>query len=812
MDGLRQDLTLAVRSLIRRPAMSALAILTLALGLGVNTVAFSAVNAIVFRPFHIPGGDRTGWVFAGTKADPLGESSSAVLNAITRQSRTLDAVAAEGRAPLALQTGTETTQAWALLVSPRYFELIPPPLIAGRLLGPGDLRSDQIGILVSERFWRRHLGAGSDLSQTSLLLNKLSARVVGVIADGFQGPGGVFEPDLFVPLDAARSLALPGESRADAGPNVPDRAWLTLIARPKDGITASAIAQELAPIVAAASGTSESDLRIQYIRIIDGHPEARAFRPLAAAALAAVAIVLLIACFNVAGLLLAQSVDRQRDLGIRSALGASRGRLVRQMLTEGLLLGGLAGAAALLMARWSEALLGTFALPAPIPQRIHFAIDWRMIVFAALASLAAALLPMLVPAWNVWHTDLTRWIRASASSAVGGRTQARARRAFLIFQMAGSTVFLIAAATLGQSFVAAYTADPGFDTQHTAVMELTPTQFGYSAARARTLIDAMVERTARLSGVTAVSASDRVPFFVGFPKAIRINRDGRDCRTADCPNAMAYAVDDQHLAALGFTLRAGRMFDRRRADDRDAVVITAAAAEAFWPNQYPVGRDFRDQTGRARTVVGIINDVSQRSTRGERPQPIIYRPLDDADYAQGLTIVARTTGDPNALITPMRAALRAIDPSLPADSLKTMRERMALPLWPTRTLAGFFGTCSVLALLLATVGLFGVTHYLVSQRTREFGVRLAIGASSGALQRLVLAESLRLIAPGVLIGLAAGAALTSLVKSQLFGLNGADPRIFAAALAVEVLVALAAAWMPARSAARTDPLTALRTD
>lgn len=815
MDWIRQDLKYAVRALLRRPAMSALAIFTLAIGLGVNTVAFSAVNAIVFRPFHIPGGDRTGWVFTGTRQDPLREASRTVFDAIARQSRTLAMVAAEGRAPLALQTGGETTQAWASMVSPHYFELIPPPLTRGRLLQAGDLRPEEVGVMVSERFWRGRLGATTDLAQTTLILNRQTARVVGVIADGFQGPGGVFEPDLWVPLDAERQLALPGadaNGRADARPYAQDRQWLTLIARPVANVPATAIAQELAPIVAAASGQAEQDPRIQYTRIIDGHPEARAFRPLAAIALAAVGIVLLIACFNVAGLLLAQSVDRQRDLGVRSALGASRGRLVRQLMTEGLLLGGLAGAAALLLARWSAAILGTFALPAPIPQRVHFFTDWRLIAYAALASLAAALLPTLVPAWQVWRTDLTRWIRASASSAVGGKTQARARRAFLVFQMAGSTVFLIVAAIFGRSFLAAYSADTGFDTRHTVVMEITPTQFGYSPARAKELVGALVGRVAQLPGVAAVSAADRVPFFVGFPRVLKVNPDGRDCRTADCPSVKTYAVDDQQVAAMGFTLRAGRMFDHHRAEDRDAVVVTAAAADKFWPGQYPVGRSFRDDTGRTRTVTGVVSNISQHMTRGETPQPYIYRPLEDADYAAGLTIVARTIGDPEALIVPMRTVLRTLDPFVPPDSVKTMQQRMALPLWPTRTLAGFFGTCSLLALLLATVGLFGVTHYLVSQRTREFGVRLAIGASGGMLQRMVLGESLRLIAPGVVIGFVAGVALSTLVKSQLVGLERPDPRIFAAAVAIEITVALAAAWMPARRAARTNPLLALRAD
>lgn len=806
MDWIRHDLKYALRTLLRRPAMSALAIMTLAVGLGVNTVAFSAVNALVFRPFHVPGGDKTGWIFAGTKQDPLGSASREVLDAIARESRTIAAVAGEGRAPLAMQVGNETRQAWASVVSTHYFDLIQPPMAVGRSLTSNDLTPTEIGVVVSERFWKSQLSGNTDLSQLRLVLNRQNARVVGVIADGFQGPGGIFEPDLWVPLDAARQMGVPqGE------PGKP-REWLTLIGRPNAGLPASAVTQELTTIVAAATQTPATDLHVQYVRIVDGHPEARAFRPLAAVALAAVGVVLLIACFNVAGLLLAQSVDRQRDLGVRSALGASRGRLIRQLLTEGLLLGALAGAAALLLARFSEAILGTFALPAPIPQRLHFGTDWRLIGYAAIASLAASLLPTLVPAWQVWRSDLTRWIRASASSAVGGKTHARARRAFLVVQMAGSTVFLIVAAIFGRSFIAAYSADVGFDARGTAVMEVTPSQFGYSPARAHELVDSLVRSTAAIPGVASVSAADRVPFFVGFPKTLTVNVDGRDCRTAECPSALTYAVDDQHIAAMGFTLRTGRMFNRNRAEDRDAVILTAAAANKFWPGEYPVGKSFRDETNRTHVVTGVINDVSQRLTRGEPAQPYIYRPLEDADYAAGITIVARTTGDAASLVAPMRAALRAIDPNVPADSAKTMEERMALPLWPTRTLAGFFGTCSLLALLLATVGLFGVTHYVVSQRTREFGVRLAIGASGSTLQRMVLGESLRLIAPGVVIGLVGGIALSTLVKSQLVGLERADPRIFAAAVVVEILVALGAAWLPARRASHTSPLVALRAD
>lgn len=806
MDWFRHDLKHALRALLRRPAMSALAIFTLAVGLGVNTVAFSAVNALIFRPFHVPGADAMGWIFSGTQADPIAEASIPTFDAIARDARTLNTVAAEGRSPLALQTGSESAQIWALVITPQYFNLVPPPVVIGRPLTPLDHRPDAVVAVVSERFWRARLNATTDLSAASVILNRQPVSIVGVVRDGYQGPGGIFEPDVWVPLDARRLLSLPADLDAK------ENGWLTIVAAPMAGVSADAIAHDIRPIVAASTGQPEAALRVQYVPVIDGHPEARAMKPMAAVALTAVGIVLLIACFNVAGLILAQSIDRQRDLGLRSALGATRGRLVRQLLTDGLVLAVLAGAAALLLANWSAALLSTFSLPAPIPQRLHFTTDWRLIGFSMAMSLVAALVPSIMPAWQVWRTDLTRWIRASASSAVGGRASARARRAFLVLQVAGSTVFLILAAAFGRSFLLASSADTGYDTTHTVVMELGATRYGYSAARAQELTSQLIENVKRTPGVTAVSVGDRAPFFVGYPLNMKVNIDGRDCRTADCPNTMVYAVDDAHIAALGLTLAAGRMFDRARAEDRNGVVVTKAAADKFWPGQFPIGREFRDGTGQTWTVTGVVNDVSQRLLRGEPRMPYIYRPITEADFSRSVSIIARTSGDAESLVTPMRAALRDLDPSVPPDSVQTMRARMALPLWPSRTLAGFFGACGLLAMILATVGLFGVTHYVVSQRTREFGVRMAIGASGSVLQRMVISESMRLIAPGLVGGLLLGAALNSLIKAQMMGLEPANARTFVLALLVEIAVAVLAAWIPARRAAQVNPLVALRAD
>jgi putative ABC transport system permease protein len=733
------------------------------------------------------------------------------VDAIARHTTTLDIVAASVRAPLAETGGDLTQQVWALTVSPRFFEMLPPDLVAGRGLVADDATNDatapELTAVLSERYWRAHFNGNPALNTLTLELNRRPARVVGVMQDGFQTPTGVFEPDLWLTIAAGKSLGiLRGDDAIDSA--------IGFIATATPGVPAAAIAQDLRQILSVELGQPEANIQVAYEPIINGHPEMRAMRPVAAVALAAVGIVLLIACFNVAGLLLAQSAERQRELGMRAALGASRPRLIRQVLTDGLVLSTLAGAASLILAAWSSALLSTFSLPAPIPQRLHIALDWRLITFAIGLSLVAALLPALVPAWQVWRADLTAWIRSGSAGGSGSRAQTRARRSFLVLQVAGSTVFVIASAVFAETFIRARAADPGFDTIHTAAMEVNPAYYGYTPVRTRQLVTALTATLKTTPGVVSVSAADRIPFFVGYPLSTTISVDGRDCRTIECPRSEVMAADSHHAAAMGLTLRVGRWFDSESLADRDAVVINQAVADKVWPDVYPIGHTFRDADGRSHRVVGVVANLTTNLMVGRTAvsQPALYQPLGDENFARPLTIVLKTHDSPDAFVDTLRRALHDVAPDVPPQSIGTMQQRMALPLWPARTLAGFFGVCGLLALILATVGLFGVTHYVVSQRQREFGVRLAIGASDGLLQRMVVGETLRLIAPGLVIGLAGGIALDRLIKSQLTGLDTANAGVLAGALAIEMTMAVLAAWLPARRAGRTNPLEALRAE
>jgi predicted permease len=809
MGWLRHDFRLAVRMLGRRPGFSLLAILTLALGLSVNTVAFSAVNALLFKPFRFAGADRTGWLFVATARDPLANTSVAVFEALERGATTIDAVAAEGRMPLAFDAGTVTEEIWALFVSPEYFSLVGTTPLAGRTIGGTDGTNGDVPVLVSERFWQRRLDADPRIGSLPVRLNQRQAVVVGVLPDGFQGPGGVFEPDVWVPLAARHTLNVPARYLE------PGAGWLTLLARPKPDVPAAAVEQEVLA-VATAAGLAARDandaLRAQYVRFADGHPETRALARAAAGGMAAVGVVLLIACFNVAGLVLARSVERRREFGLRAALGAGRWRIARQQLTESLVLAGAGGVAALLLALWSERLLSVFSLPAPIPQRLHFAYDWRVLSFTAALALVATIVPALAPVLQAARADLARSLGTAGAAQGGGFGHRRTRRAFVLLQVAGSTCFLALALIFGAHFVREWRMDPGFDVGRLAVMEIDPSQYGYTPERARELADGLVASARTARGVRNVAVADRVSFFVGVPTTRPVSLDDRDCAATDCPQAGVYAAAPEFFDTMGIPLVLGRVYDPDSPADRDAVVISATAAETFWPGEYPVGRSFRlEPDARTLTVAGVAADIVHRGMN-ERRQSSVYRPLAPADFGASFTVVARAADDVDAALAALGQGVHAIDPRLPPQSLETMRDRMALPLWMPRTAAGFFGACGAAAVLLSTIGLFGVTYFAVSQRRREFGVRFALGATRADVRRLVFGETFRLAGPGILAGSGLAVIAAFAIRSALLGLATGSPTPYVAAVLVQGAIAALASWSPAARAARSSPLEVLRAE
>ena len=804
MDALRQDVRYAIRALLNRPWFSALAVLTLAIGIGVNTVAYSAINALLGKPMRFAGARELGWIQTTGGKGPYKQTSLPDYLDLARENRTFDAIIAEARIPLSMQTGGAAEQVWSLLISGNYLTALRARALAGRLLTESDANGSELAVVVSERFWRERLGAGS-LAGRTLALNGRLFSIAGVIPDGFQGPGGLYEPDLWLPLERLDLLGLSPSLTSR------DEPWLTVAGRMQPGVSAAQARADLGGVMsqlALAYPSSNTGRSVTFTPVTEGVPELRGLARVAWIGLAVVGIVLLIACFNVAGLLLARASERQREMGVRIALGASRARILRQLVTEGVILATLSGAAALILSAWSADLLSAFSLPSPIPQRLHIVLDSRLVRFTLILVAIAGVTPALIPAFQATRADIVNVIRRQ--SAIGGNPS-RARNLFVVAQVAGSTLFLAAALLFVRSFWNSAAFEPGFDTGHSLVLELSPAQFGYDQARSQRFFEALVDRLRQVPGIEQAALADRAPFSVGFPKTVDISVKGEDCSRTTCRSAIEFGVSPGHFAALGLPLISGReLTEQEYVSGAPVAVVGKAMASELWPGSEATGQWIRaGSNGRLVQVIGVAADVREMySNRAARWY--LYRPLRATEFRDRVAVVVRTAGDPGPLTSVVREQVRALDTALPVASVNTTRERMKLPLWPARTAAGFLTVCGTLALVLATVGLFGVTYYTVSQRTREFGIRVALGARPGNVMTLVLKEGLALSATGVVFGLAGALMAVRVISNTLIGISAADPPTYLAAGILEIAVALAACALPAVRAMRADPMTALR--
>ncbi len=805
MDSMLGDLRYAIRNLLRRHGFSALAVLTLAVGIGINTVAFTAVNALLFHPFTFKGVNRLGWIMLASPGNPFGQLSYTELAHLKRHARVFDAFSGQGQLPLAMMVDGRAEQIWALMVSDDYFRALDTRAAVGRLFGASEARGNDLIAVVSHQFWRRRLN-GESIAGRTITIGNREVSVIGVLPDGFQGPGGLYAPEVWLPLEKARALGLPQRLLTN------QERWLGAFARLAEDSTASQAQADLAALPAQLPQPLDPkdtrERKLGYFPMRDGHPEVRGLAPYVWIAMSVVGIVLVIACFNVAALLFARAAERRREIGIRTALGASRARIVRQLVTEGLVLAILSGGASLVLAAWSGQLLAAFSLPAPIPQRLNMHVDARLVLFTAAMVLVAGVLPGLLPALQSTRRNLVTSMRLGAA---GEGRPSRTGALFIGAQIAGSTLFLATALLFVRSFWNANTVDLGFKSDGLVVAQLQPSLYGFEGARADWLARQIADRVAATPNVL-VAIADRVPYAVGFPRAEMVSTSTVDCTSSPCKPVVFYAVGAHHFKALGLPLHRGRDFTSQELESGGAIIVNQTLAARLWPGQSPLGQNVMLGSDRAHaTVVAVAADTSL-GYMGQPATAIFYRPIREADLATGFTLLARTTGSEAVAIAAIRDAVHAAAPAMPIASVSTMREKLELPMWPRRTAAGFFLICGALALLLATVGLFGVTYFTVRQRTREFGIRIALGARAADVVRQVLREGVRLAIPGAMIGLLLAYVAGRVLARALFGVSPGDPASFGATAAIEIAVALLACALPARRATQADPVVALRDD
>ena len=793
------DMRHSFRQLRQRPLFAATAVLTLAIGMGINAVAFSVVNGLLFKGYALGGLPGMGRVMVTPGDEESGNVSLPEYHRFRDALDTAADVAAEGRLSAAWKHDGTSDTAWVLYVSANYFLLVPPPLVAGRLAV--ERSHDAVSVVIGERFWRERLGSPS-LAGLTLRLNDVDVAVSGVIAGSWTGPAGIYSPDVWLPLDELTLFnASPQVQRRDAR-------WLFVMARLRD----SASAAQLNSLVASTAATLAHDWpdthtgRSAMFRLF-GSPgtEMRGLATASALAMGVIGLVLLIACFNVANLLLARAVEREREIAMRAALGAGPGRLVRLVLVDGCVLASLSGAVAVVLAWWTQSLVGSFAIPIEQPQHIDLALDVRVVAFIALLVVIAGIVPGLWPAITASRVDLLRVLGAQAAGGDGVR-RARARGWLVAAQVAGSTAFLVLAFLFVQSYAATAQLDPGFARDHVVLAEIDPGDSGYDAAQARQFAEAFHDRVRALPGVADVGLIDQAPFFIGFDRRLSVSRLDESC--TECRTYPAYAVGPNYFRTMGIGFAAGRDFGASASNRSDAIV-NAALADVLWPSGNAVGQAIRigDRTA---TIIGVTANTHIRGLGAI--SPALYVPMRDDDYARGFTVIARTADAPTNLLRPMSEAGRAIDPNVSMASVKTMPQRMAIQMWPVRTLTWLFALCGGLALVLATIGLAGVVMYTVSRRTREFGVRLSIGATPTDLAREVLAGGGRLLVPGLAMGLLLAAAAARMAQALFVGVDVANPLAYLLATAVQSFVVVGACLLPALRAARVDPLAALRSE
>ncbi len=821
MTNLFADLRYASRTLLRTPGFVAVAVISLAIGIGANTTIFSIVSGLLFRPLPVSRPHEVVGIFTSDFSGPaFGASAYVDYQDIAAATTTLSGVAAHALQPVSFSVAGSTERLAAELVSANYFEVLGIHPVLGRAFLPeeGDLLRPAPVVVLSNAVWRNRFGGDAAILGRSITISGRQVTVVGVAPEGFQGILRGLRLDLWLPAPMQAVLD-PSEHAFSRG----NRSYM-ITARLRPGTTPAAAQAELTVMAerlhrehhdewtdVRGAGRRLTLLTESQIRIAP--PDARG--PAVAGSIllmVVVGLVLLVACANLAGLLLARAAVRRREIAIRLALGATRGRLIRQFITESALVTFAGGGLGLLVTAWATQLLEKFQPPIGVPVRLELPVDARVLSFAVGISLLTGVLLGVVPSLQASRPSLLPALKDDSGG--GGRpTRTRLREAFVVGQVALSFLLLIAAGLFLRSLGRANAIDPGFGARQGAMASVDLSLNGYSKERGRALQQSSLERLRAMAGIAAAAWTTSVPLALGGTSrrgmAIRdyVRQPGEDL---EFPFAL---VSAGYFATMQVDIVRGRALDDR---DRDGaagvVVVNEAFVRRFWPGADPLGKaiSLRGPAGPFLTVVGVAQD-GKYQTMSEDPVPFAYFPLEQ-EYRPVVTLLARTNGDANAAVRAVRASLLAADPDLPIFNAQTLGEHLALTLLPQRLAAVILGSFGAVALLLASMGVYGIVAFSVSRRTREIGVRVALGAARHDVIRLMVMKGLRPVAIGVGLGLVAALGVTRLLRGFLTGVSPTDPATFITVVAAFLTVALSACLLPARRAARVDPLVALRSE
>jgi predicted permease len=825
MDSFLQDWRFAWRGLVRSPGFAAIAIATLALGIGANSAIFTVVNAVVMRPLPYAHPDRLVRItsdFTGLGTTDIGLSQPEFVDYRDR-SGLFEAIAGVWAINANLTEVDVPERVEVLLASPSYFDVLGVRPQLGRLFGPEDEGPGITEVLViSDALWRRRFGASPDAIGRKLRIDNDWYTVVGVLPAGFRHPGRsvLTDVDVWAPTSfVGKPLPSPAQRF--------NYLLTGAIARLKPGISVNEARQRLAALGQDFRAAYPNDYPARAAwapRVIPLRDDL--VGPVRSALLilfGAVGVVMLIACANIANLQLARASSRQRELSVRRALGSSRARLVRLLLTESAMLALLGGAAGAMVTVWLLEILLAL-VPSGLPRLQEIRVDGQAVAFTALISVVTGLLFGTLPALQSSRADVNDALKEGSRGASGAR--GRLRSTLVVVEFALAVVLLVGAALLVRSFWRLQRVELGFNPANVLTAKLwlpqpnDPDQGRYSQrvtghqARLATY-EEILRRAASLPGVSAAAAADALPFD-GSRSSVVFTAEGTegDGRST-VPTAQYSSATPRYFEVMGIRLLNGRPFGEQ--DDGNAapvVIVTNSIARRSWPDQDPVGKRLHLGGPQAKnpwlTVVGVVDDLRTRRIE-EDPRPTIYRPLKQRS-GLSLTLAVKTQSDPRGLGSAVASEVRAVDPDLPTFGVRTMQDLVATATASRRFSMQLLAAFAVLALVLAAVGIYGVMAFMVGQRTREIGIRIALGANPRSVVRLVLGQALALAAGGVVAGAVAAALASRLLTGLLFEVRSTDPATYTAIALLLGTTAAVAAWRPARRAASVDPISALRAD
>ncbi len=801
------DLRYAFRQLVKNPGFTAVAILTLALGIGACSAIFSVVNGVLLQPLNYPNAGRL-VVLRESQPPQFPEFSTAPANYIdwTKQAKSFEQITAYTGAQLNLTGDGEPQRLLGLRATANYFDVygIKPQL--GRWFSAEE---DAVGknhvVVLSYPFWQRVFGGAATVIDKQVQLNGEPYTIVGVTPASFSQERKI---DVWTPM-----AFKPSETSNDAR----GAHYVTTLGLLRPGVTVAQADAEMR-LIAAQLATqypkSNKGWTVFVMSVLEYSTSN--VRVVLYTLLGAVGCVLLIACANIANLLLARATARHREISIRAALGAGRGRLVRQFLTESVLLAFFGGLAGLILARWGLAALLALA-PTTLPRTSNIHLDSMVVAFSAGVSLITGIIFGAAPAWLAAHTDVNEALKQGARGSTEGGARGRFRSALVVLEVAFALVLLGGAGLLARSFMALTHVDPGFIPENATVLRLALPEKKYpKPEQQKVFVDSLLQQLKALPGMQAVGASQVLPLIGDYSLAFEI--EGRpELPESDWPSTTYYAITPDYFRAMGIRLVRGRVFTAQ--DDARAprvAIINETLARQFFPNEDPIGKRINipnDEPGSQkiwREIIGIVADVKQsgvdKETTSQSYEPFAQNPFTDVN------LVLRTSGPPAAMLSALRPAVYAVDKDQPIGSIRPLEEIMAEKISQQRFAMLLLTVFSAVALVIAAVGIYGVMAYSVVQRTSEIGIRMALGAQTRDVLRLVLSQAGKLVGLGLIVGLLTTFVTSRAIGSILFHTSAHDPFTLTGITFILASVALVACVLPARRATKVDPIVALRVE